>query len=96
MIFNTLPKETYNQISVESSYLLGEYTAVDTKKLDTLENKEKIQEDIKVAKQGALANITIFPIIMLICYIALFIYFKGRGGYKTVELEDATGVNASN
>ena len=95
-VANTLPKETYNQISVESSYLLGEYTAVDTKKLDTLENKEKIQEDIKVAKQGALANITIFPIIMLICYIALFIYFKGRGGYKTVELEDATGVNASN
>ena len=23
---------------------------------------------------------------MLICYIALFLYFKGRGGYKTVEI----------
>ena len=90
-VANTIPKETYDNISVKSTYLLGEYTAVDPKKVESLENKEKINEDIKVAKQGALANITIFPIVMLICYIALFIYFKGRGGYKTVELEGATG-----
>ena len=89
-VANTIPKETYDNISVKSTYLLGEYTAVDPKKVESLENKEKINEDIKVAKQGALANITIFPIVMLICYIALFMYFKGRGGYKTVELKGAT------
>jgi len=28
----------------------------------------------------------VFPIIMLIAYIALFVYFKRRGGYKIVEI----------
>lgn len=85
-VANTLPKETYDKISVESSYLLGKYTAVDSGKVSELAEADKINEEIKVAKQGALANITIFPIVMLICYIALFLYFKGRGGYKTVEI----------
>ena len=85
-VANTLPKETYDKISVESSYLLGKYTAVDSGKVSELAEADKVNEEIKVAKQGALANITIFPIVMLICYIALFLYFKGRGGYKTVEI----------
>jgi hypothetical protein len=29
----------------------------------------------------------VFPLIMLISYISLGFYFKGRGGYKAVELE---------
>ena len=87
-VANKLPKETYEKISVESSYLLGGYTAVDAEKVKELADADKVQEEIKIAKQGALANITIFPIVMLICYIALFVYFKGRGGYKTVEIGD--------
>ena len=94
-VANTLPKETYEKISVKSSYLLGEYTAADMTKVDALEEKDKIKEDIKVAKQGALANITIFPIVMLVCYIALFVYFKGRGGYKTVEIGSDSGESAA-
>ncbi|MED6313718.1 MAG: MFS transporter, partial [Verrucomicrobiota bacterium] len=73
-VANKLPKETYEKISVESSYLLGGYTAVDAEKVKELADADKIQEEIKIAKQGALANITIFPIVMLICYIALFVY----------------------
>ena len=91
----TLSKESYDKISVENSYLLGKYTAVDATKVDALEDKDKINEEIKVAKQGALANITIFPIVMLICYIALFIYFKGRGGYKTVDIDGASDREAA-
>ena len=94
-VAKTLSKESYDKISVESSYLLGEYTAVDPKKVNALEDKDKINEEIKVAKQGALANITIFPIVMLICYIVLFIYFKGRGGYKIVDIESASEGDAA-
>ena len=94
-VAKTLSKESYDKISVESSYLLGEYTAVDPKKVNALEDKDKINEEIKVAKQGALANITIFPIVMLICYIVLFIYFKGRGGYKTVDIDGASDREAA-
>ena len=87
-VANALPKETYEKISVESSYLLGKYTAVDAAKVSALgeEAAKETNSKIKVAKQGALANITVFPIIMLIAYIALFVYFKRRGGYKSVEI----------
>ena len=44
--------------------------------------------------QKALANMAVFPAIMLIAYICLFLYFKSRGGYKAEvlaghEAEDA-------
>ena len=55
-VANKLPKETYEKISVESSYLLGGYTAVDAEKVKELADADKVQEEIKIAKQGALAR----------------------------------------
>ena len=83
----------YESISKQDSYLLGGYTAIDNVKVDALgdEKAKEIKDKVKIAKQGALANITIFPVAMLIAYIALFLYFKGRGGYKAVELGGGGG-----
>ena len=88
VVAKKMDADTYASISVESSYLLGKYTAVDAAKVGALETEAaaKINEEVKVLKQGALANITIFPIFMLGCYIALFLYFKQKGGYKPVEI----------
>ena len=79
---------TYKNISKEDSYFLGKYTAVDSDKVAALPEAEKkaVEEQIKEGKQGGLARVAIFPVFMLICYIALIYYFKGRGGYKPVEL----------
>ncbi len=30
--------------------------------------------------------VAIFPIIMMICFLILLMYFKSKGGYKAVEL----------
>jgi hypothetical protein len=86
-------QETYSQISSENSYLLGNYTAVDPSKVAELgeEKAGEINEEVKLAKQGALANVTVFPVFMLVCYILLFLYFKQRGGYKPVEIDSSTG-----
>ena len=83
----------YESISKQDSYLLGGYTAIDNVKVDALgdEKAKEIKDKVKIAKQSALANITIFPVAMLIAYIALFFYFKGRGGYKTVEIDGGGG-----
>jgi hypothetical protein len=90
---NALETSVYEKVSVESDYFLGKYTAVDPAKVSALgeEAAKETNSKIKVAKQGALANITVFPIIMLIAYIALFFYFKGRGGYKSVEIGGSSG-----
>jgi MFS family permease len=94
---NALEASVYEKISVENEYFLGKYTAVDAAKVSALgeEAAKDTNSKIKDAKQGALANITVFPIIMLIAYIALFFYFKGRGGYKSVEIGGEGGESAA-
>ena len=80
---------TYEKISKADKYFLGNYNAVDDDKLKALpegDEKKKAGEVIPAAKQGALAKVTIFPLIMLGAYIGLIMYFKSRGGYKPVEI----------
>ena len=80
--------ETYQSISKDSTYFLGDYTAVDNEKVGKLasEKKAEVEESIQKGKQGSLKSVAIFPFFMLICYIVLIMYFKNRGGYKPVEL----------
>ncbi len=78
----------YETISKTDSYFLGEYTAVDGQKVAALPEAQasEINEVVKEAKQGALADVIIFPLMMLVAYIVLILYFKSRGGYKPVDL----------
>ncbi|MCH8047546.1 MAG: MFS transporter [Planctomycetes bacterium] len=79
----------YEKVYKDGTYFFGGYTAVDGAKVEALGETEakEIGEIQKVAKQGALLKVTVFPIFMLICYIGLIFYFKSRGGYKPVEIE---------
>ena len=83
----------YSRISTDSSYFLGSYQAVDPDAISNLPGEQQVQvKDIdKKAKQGALAKISLFPAFMLTCYIALFLYFKSRGGYQAVQLAEGGG-----
>ncbi len=77
-------------------YEIIDYKAIDDAKLAAAiktapEDKQKeIDEQIKSAmsrsNQGALANMAIFPGIMLVGYFALILYFKSQGGYKAEVL----------
>jgi MFS family permease len=48
-------------------------------------------ESRKKSSQWALADMALFPAIMLAGYIALILYFQSRGGYKPVELAAGGG-----
>ncbi len=37
-------------------------------------------------KKRAFLRQAVLPAFMLICYLALFLYFRARGGYKPVEI----------
>ena len=52
----------------------------------TKAQSDEISGVIKDAKQGALAQVALFPLLMLGCYVVLIMYYNGRGGYKPVEL----------
>ena len=50
------------------------------------ETKEAVENVQAGSAQKALANMTIFPLIMLITYVLLYFYFKSKGGYKPLDL----------
>jgi MFS family permease len=78
----------YAEVSVTNRYVLGEYTAVSGAKVRELPNAGEVEQVVSSARQGALANVTIFPMIMLAFYIGLIFYFRSRGGYRPVDLTE--------
>ena len=71
-----------------------------TWKADALDKLLEGQSDDAVAAitkakdrsgQKALADMAIFPAIMLIAYILIFLYFRSKGGYKPLELTESEG-----
>ena len=55
------------------------------------ETQEKIAKTREVSPQRALKNMAFFPLIMLIAYILMYLYFRSKGGYKPIELDSGGG-----
>jgi fucose permease len=64
------------------------YQALDQTKIDALpQNDKKALEEVQKANNRAtLAKVAILPVIMCLCYVALIVYFRSRGGYRVVQL----------
>lgn len=89
--------DSKNNTALHSTYatenktsIFGDYQAIDAGKLATAPEADKqavtiVQEE---GKKGALKTVAIFPIVMLICYVLLILYFRSKGGYKAVVLEN--------
>jgi MFS family permease len=80
----------YEQVTVTKNYLLGAYQAVDPVKIAAVTD-DKDKTDLATAttkgKFSALGKMALFPAFTFVCYLALFLYFKSRGGYKPVQLK---------
>jgi len=85
---------------LESKPLYGlEYQAISEPKLTEQIEKlpaseqEAITEKIATvrdnSKQGALADMCVFPAVMLAAYVLLGLYFKSRGGYQAESIDPA-------
>jgi len=59
----------------------------------------KVTADINdtrgASKQGALFDMALFPGIMLVAYIGMFLYFKSKGGYAAKHLNAEDGFSAA-
>ncbi|MBX9680566.1 MAG: MFS transporter [Gemmataceae bacterium] len=89
--------ETAQIVEDKTIYDIIPYKAISDKKLDDAievkvpeaERKEfrnHVKHTRERSTQGALATMTIFPMVMLVGYLILIGYFQSRGGYKPVEL----------
>ena len=77
-------------VDEEKTSIFGLYRPLDQNKMRGLSDEEKtVVENITAqAKQNALMTVAIFPAIMLVCYLILIFYFRKKGGYQPVHLED--------
>jgi MFS family permease len=94
--------DTTHGTNIHSTYvtenktsLFGDYQALDQSKLSSASAEENatVTGIRDTAKKEALRDIVIFPIIMLISYILLILYFRSKGGYKAVVLNKEPAVN---
>ncbi|MCY2933882.1 MAG: hypothetical protein NT172_06905 [Planctomycetota bacterium] len=63
---------------------LGEIRSLDEDKISALSPEEKnlLMKTKYPHKKAAFYQVATLPCFMLICYIALFLHFKAKGGYK--------------
>lgn len=96
LLGNIQDKETANKLKTTQNALYSEvvgetktsvfgvYQPLDQNKVDKLvpAEREKVMALENLAKKDALMTVAIFPCIMLVCYLALIVYFRSQGGYK--------------
>ncbi len=75
-------------VTVDKKSVFGTYKGLDLGKLDSAPDtdKEIIGGIQNTAKKSALSTVALFPIIMLICYLGLMVYFRRKGGYRQVDI----------
>lgn len=73
--------------------LIGEVAGIDADKFNELspEQQQIVTEVRYPHKKAAFLQVAALPTFMLICYLALFFYFKSRGGYEPVEIGEGGG-----
>jgi MFS family permease len=83
---NTQLHPTY--VTLEKTGIFGKYASLDHAKVETAPDTDKqpIHQIQSGAKKGALQTVALFPVLMLLCYIGLILYFRSRGGYKPVDI----------
>ncbi len=77
------------EVLVDKKYMGLAYQAIDAEKAAEITDEgdlTAIAEANKASQFAALAKMALFPLFMLVCYLAMFFYFKSKGGYKAVEL----------
>lgn len=81
----------YDEYVTEKSGLFGAYQALDVDSVGDApaEDQEVIGQVRLEGQKDALRTIAIFPVIMLLFYLALIFYFKSKGGYRPVEITES-------
>ncbi len=88
--------EVHAQVTAEERIgMLGRYQSLDPDAVAALppEGSAVVSEVRAESSQIALRYVAILPVIMLLCYLSLIVFFWRRGGYKPVDLsaEKAAG-----
>lgn len=76
----------HTKVMVEKTSLLGTYRAVDEDKLKAATaDEQKVVADARAGvQQATLEKVAVLPLGMLVCYVAMMLWFRSKGGYRPV------------
>ncbi len=77
--------------------VLGVYDPIDQAKVKELPEdlRRQVTEVEEEAKQTALLQVAVLPLVMFGCYVGLLVYFRNIGGYRAEMLVDDSAVAPS-
>jgi MFS family permease len=86
---NTRLHATY--FSLERDGLFGHNQSQDEARVAAADEatRAEVARIVADSKRTALSYVTVLPVLMLVAYLALILYFRQRGGYAAVRLPDA-------
>jgi MFS family permease len=75
-------------VSAEKTSVFGAYRSIDSVKYAVAPEADRTAvEAVKAgATKGALRTVALLPLAMLVAYLGLMLYFRGKGGYRAVSL----------
>jgi hypothetical protein len=79
----------YQTVTVQKHYLLGSYRAIDPAKsaaVAGVNDNEVISAAVTTGQFTALARMALFPLFTLVCYFMLISFFKSKGGYQPITI----------
>lgn len=87
----SVSEEIYVEAKTEASFFGASYDSIDRGKAKVLAAasglEDEYQEAINTASRQSLRTTAIaFPLVMLVCFGLIALYFRKQGGYKPVEL----------
>ncbi|MCH2206336.1 MAG: MFS transporter [Lentisphaerales bacterium] len=90
--------EIYEASQSEKTFFSATYTGIDTAKAQEAATAaglgEKFSGAVDNAGRGALKTTALaFPLVMLICFALIAFYYKSKGGYKPIVLDEEEGDN---
>ena len=80
----------HSQVMVQRNSIFGDYQAVDPAVAATVPagDQQTLGQVQEQSQKEALRTIAFLPVLMLVFYIALILYFRSRGGYRPVSIEE--------
>lgn len=80
---------TQTYLTVEKVSVFGPYKALDGAKVAAAPEADRasIEQVANGSKKAALREVALLPLVMLVTYLAMLLWFRRRGGYRPVVLE---------
>lgn len=80
-----------NYVSAEKSSVFGVYRSIDSVKYAAAPEADRNAIDVVKAgaTKSALRSVAFLPLSMLVAYVLLMLYFRAKGGYRAVVLNES-------